>query len=141
MIKNNWSNVNNNYAFSGINKIHEHFKGSKSLKEIENELSEITTYTLHKENKKIIIECETWQVTVKGNATINISGNANITASNVDVKANGNTNLTSTGVTTVTSSMVNINGASGAVMTDTLNPVVDFITGVPSIGVQNVRSG
>lgn len=97
--------------------------------------------TLDKENKKIIIECETWQVTVKGNATINISGNANITASNVDVKANGNTNLTSTGVTTVTSSMVNINGASGAVMTDTLNPVVDFITGVPSIGVQNVRSG
>lgn len=97
--------------------------------------------TIDKDNKKITIECETWQVTVKGNATINVSGNANITASNVDVKASGNTNLTSSGMTKVVASMVNINGASGAVMTDTLNPVVDLITGVPSIGVKNVRSG
>jgi hypothetical protein len=97
--------------------------------------------TIDKENKKITIQCETWSVEVKGNATINVSKNAEITAKNINVTANGNTNLTSSGVTQVTASLVQINGGSGGVMTDNLNPVVDFITGVPSIGVPNVRSG
>lgn len=97
--------------------------------------------TIDKTNKKITIECQTWNVEVKGNATINVGGNAKITAKNVDVTANGSTKLTSSGATTVKASNITLNGSSGAVLTDTLNPVVDLITGVPSIGVKNVKSG
>lgn len=49
----NWTNPGNDYAFSGISKIYNHYKGAKTLKEIENEMSEIRTYTLHKEKKPI----------------------------------------------------------------------------------------
>ncbi|NBO99756.1 MAG: hypothetical protein EBU90_06470 [Proteobacteria bacterium] len=97
--------------------------------------------TIDKTNKKITIECQTWNVEVKGNATINVGGNATVSANNVNVTASGNTNLNSSGTTNVTASNINLNGSSGAVMTDTLNPVVDLITGVPSIGVKNVKSG
>lgn len=97
--------------------------------------------TIDKTNKKITIECQTWNVDVKGNATINVGGTANISANNVNVSASGNTNLNSSGTTNVTASNINLNGSSGAVMTDTLNPVVDLITGVPSTGVKNVKSG
>jgi hypothetical protein len=97
--------------------------------------------TIDKTNKKITIECQTWNVEVKGNATINVGGNAKISAKNVDVTANGSTKLSSSGSTTVTASNITLNGGSGAVLTDTLNPVVDLITGVPSIGVKNVKSG
>lgn len=97
--------------------------------------------TIDKDNKKITLECETWNVEVKGKATINVSGSASVTAGSINIKSNGTTNLNSSGPVTVTAPMVNINGSSGAVMTDTLNPVVDLITGVPSIGVKNVRSG
>lgn len=92
-------------------------------------------------NKKITIECETWNVTVRGNATINVSGNANISAKNVNISASGDANLTSGGITNVKASIIKLNGAAGSVMTDVLNPVVDLITGVPSVGVKNVKSG
>lgn len=97
--------------------------------------------TIDKANKKITIECQTWNVEVKGNATINVGGSANITANDVNVTAKGSTKLKSSGSTTVTASNITLNGSSGAVLTDTLNPVVDLITGVPSVGVKNVKSG
>lgn len=90
--------------------------------------------TIDKANKKITIECQTWDVRVKGNATINVDGNVNITSK-------GNTNLTSSGTATVTAKLIKLNGQNGNVMTDMLNPVVDLITGVPSIGVKDVKSG
>lgn len=49
----NWTNPGNDYAFSGISKIYNHYAGSKKLKDIENEMAEIRTYTLHKEKKPI----------------------------------------------------------------------------------------
>lgn len=49
----NWINPGNDYAFSGLTKIYNHFGGTKKLKDIENEMSEIRTYTLHKELKPI----------------------------------------------------------------------------------------
>lgn len=97
--------------------------------------------TIDKTNKKITIECQTWNVEVKGSATINVGGSANITANDVNINAKGNTNIKSSGSTTVTASNITLNGSSGAVLTDTLNPVVDLITGVPSVGVKNVKSG
>jgi Integrase core domain/Chromo (CHRromatin Organisation MOdifier) domain len=53
MLKNAWINKNKKYAFSGISKIYEHYKGAFPIKKIQDQLSEIQTYTRHKEGKKI----------------------------------------------------------------------------------------
>lgn len=53
MLKQMWINKNKKYAFSGISKIYEHYKGEIPLKKIQDQLSEIQTYTRHKEGKKI----------------------------------------------------------------------------------------
>jgi Integrase core domain/Chromo (CHRromatin Organisation MOdifier) domain len=52
MLKHNWINKNKKYAFSGISKIYEHYKGAIPVKNIEKELSQIQTYSRHKEGKK-----------------------------------------------------------------------------------------
>jgi hypothetical protein len=52
MLKQNWINKNKKYAFSGISKIYEHYRGAIPIKKIQNELAEIPTYTRHKEGKK-----------------------------------------------------------------------------------------
>jgi hypothetical protein len=52
MLKHNWVNKNKKYAFSGISKIYEHYKGGLKVKDIKEGLSEIPTYTRHKEGKK-----------------------------------------------------------------------------------------
>jgi len=52
MLKLNWVNKNKKYAFSGISKIYEHYKGALPVEKIEKELSEIQTYSRHKEGKK-----------------------------------------------------------------------------------------
>lgn len=54
MLSENWENKRKKYAFSGVDKIYRHYIGSKSKKEIQNELSENSTYTLHKQAKKVI---------------------------------------------------------------------------------------
>jgi Integrase core domain/Chromo (CHRromatin Organisation MOdifier) domain len=53
MLKHNWINKNKKYAFSGISKIYEHYKGAISQREIQDQLSQIQTYSRHKEGKKI----------------------------------------------------------------------------------------
>ena len=52
MLKQNWLNKHKKYAFSGISKIHEYYKGVLPIKTIENELADISTYTRHKEGKR-----------------------------------------------------------------------------------------
>lgn len=54
MFRTDWINSKRKFAFSGVNKIYNHYLGSKSYKEIENELSEIRTYTRHKERKPVV---------------------------------------------------------------------------------------
>ena len=53
MLKQNWVNKNKKYAYSGISKIYEYYKGSLPVKKIEKELAGISTYTRHKEGKRI----------------------------------------------------------------------------------------
>ncbi len=83
--------------------------------------------TLDKTNKQITMASS-------GNWTVNIQGDTNITTS-------GDTNLNTTGTTTITGQQIQLNGSAGQILTTTLNPVVDYITGLPSIGVPNVSSG
>lgn len=49
----NWINPNKNYAYSGVSAVYDSLKNTKKLKDIENDLSEIRTYTLHKEKKPV----------------------------------------------------------------------------------------
>lgn len=53
MLKKNWVDVKKPYAYSGVSKIRYYLGKEKSIKDIQNELSGIRTYTLHKEKKKI----------------------------------------------------------------------------------------
>ena len=53
MLKQNWMNKNKKYAYSGISKIYEYYKGSLPVKKIEKELAGLSTYTRHKEGKRI----------------------------------------------------------------------------------------
>lgn len=53
MLKNTWNDENKKFAFSGITKIYDHYLGALPIKDIKEGLSEIRTYTRHKEPKKI----------------------------------------------------------------------------------------
>jgi len=54
MLKQNWVNKNKKFAYSGITKIFNEYKGSIPVREIENELSGVPTYSRHKEGKRVI---------------------------------------------------------------------------------------
>lgn len=83
--------------------------------------------------KNASVKAENITATASKNITVTASENARITAKNVDVIANGNAKIKA--------KKIELNGGQGAILTDTLNPVVDYITGIPSIGVTTVRSG
>ena len=53
MLKHKWVNKNKKFAYSGISKIYDEYKGAIPVKEIEKELAEQDTYTRHKEGKKV----------------------------------------------------------------------------------------
>jgi hypothetical protein len=53
MLKNKWIDPNKKIAFAGISQIYDFYKKSKPIKEIQDELSNIPTYTRHKEGKKV----------------------------------------------------------------------------------------
>lgn len=53
MLKNTWNDENKKFAFSGITKIYDNYLGVLPIKKIKEELSEISTYTKHKETKRI----------------------------------------------------------------------------------------
>ena len=72
--------------------------------------------------------------TIGGKLTINVSGDANITSG-------GAVNVTSSAKTIVTASIVELNGASGKVLTHETDPVVDTIFGTPHIGSSIVKAG
>ena len=52
MLEHNWINKNKKFAFSGISKIHEYYKGALPINLIEKELAGISTYTRHKVGKR-----------------------------------------------------------------------------------------
>ena len=52
VLKNNYKNIGHPIAFSNPNTIYNYFEKSIPLKEIENFLSEVNTYTLHRENRR-----------------------------------------------------------------------------------------
>jgi transposase InsO family protein len=53
MLSEAWTNPNSRIAYSGRNKIYNYYQGDKTVKEIESELAGVSTYTLHKERKRV----------------------------------------------------------------------------------------
>lgn len=112
---------------------------------------------LDKDTKTITINTKEWVVNVKGNANIKIDGNANLqVGGSANVKVGGSLTADVSGKASVKAaaldanikgeakvkaSNITLNGQAGKVLTTMTDPVVDYITGVPSQGVPNVKSG
>lgn len=73
-------------------------------------------------------------VTINGKANLTVQGDAQITANaNLKADVSGNCDLKA--------SQISLNGQSGSVLTTETQPLVDMITGIPSIGVVDVFAG
>lgn len=91
-------------------------------------------------DKNVTLKCKNLEATVQEAAkikckelTADVSGSAKIKCKELSAEAA----LTAK----IKALSISLNGSSGAILTDTLNPLIDLITGVPSIGVPTVRSG
>lgn len=73
-------------------------------------------------------------ITVSGDAKVAVSGKA-------DISTGGDTKVTAGGNVVLTGSKVEMNGSSGMVLTTVTDPVVDLITGTPTVGVPTVMAG
>jgi len=88
-------------------------------------------------------------VLTDGNANVTAQKNANIQCADANITASGKINASSGGETTVQAggrivekgSQIELNGSAGRILTDVTDPVVDYITGVPTMGVPTVKSG
>ena len=94
-------------------------------------------------------------VTVKGDITVNATGdvnvkasNATVTAQNVEVKATsvkatvaGDVSLTATGNVDVKATSVNLNQVLGGEVLTTLSQPTCYVTGIPFVGVPTVKAG
>lgn len=96
-------------------------------------------------------------LTAQGNINLTATGNLAIQCADVTVKASGkadittgadakidiggNCELTVSETAKVTATAINLNGKTGMVLTNITDPVVDFITGVPTMGVETVTAG
>lgn len=87
--------------------------------------------------------------TVGGKLTINVTGNCEITCAQAKVTSSGKTEITAgancevtaSGMAKVTASEIQLNGPSGKVQTTETDPLVDYITGVPTVGSVTVKAG
>lgn len=78
---------------------------------------------------------------VGGNLKIDVVGNVTINCTDANINSSGNTNVTAGGNTVVNASEIQLNGTAGDILTTTTDPLVDLITGVPTVGVPTVKSG
>lgn len=89
--------------------------------------------TIDKAAKTITIAANTFTVNVQGNATFQITGDANVNAANANITASGNA--------VIKGGQVQLNGSSGMVLTTVTDPIVDSIYGEPTMGVNTVTAG
>lgn len=81
-------------------------------------------------------------VTSKGDVTITAQGKSVInTTSTTTINSTGMLTIQSAVEVDVTAPIIKINGSVGEVLTNVTDPVVDFITLVPTIGLPNVLAG
>lgn len=110
---------------------------------------------IDKENKKITIDAGDFDVTVTGNATINVTGavtlncesadviaSKNITAKckDLDVKASGKTKIKASKDVEIDGKKVKMNKGTGKVITTETQPSC-YVTGIPFKGSETVKAG
>lgn len=102
-----------------------------------------------RQDSKVVIDGAA-NITVGKDATLNVQGGVNATigkdltanvAGEAKLKAGKDITVTSSGKTYVTAKEIQLNGQTGMVLTNVTDPVVDLITGVPTMGVPTVKSG
>lgn len=81
-------------------------------------------------------------LTANQDVDINAQGKINfIVQGDATINTQGKCNITSSGKTTIKASEIDLNGSTGMILTTATDPVVDNITGVPTMGVVTVKSG
>jgi hypothetical protein len=84
----------------------------------------------------------TINITPDGKISINTQSDANITVGgDANVNTTGDCNVTAGGNVVAKGTQVQLNGSAGMVLTTETDPVVDLITGTPTVGVQTVLAG
>ena len=94
----------------------------KTIKVINGE----TSYEMKQDGSKVTVKCKDLVFE---------------TTKDVIVKADGNANVTAKKDAIVKAKNISLNGDNGKILTTTTSPYVDFITGIPTIGVPNVKAG
>ena len=77
----------------------------------------------------------------KKDTNLNVAGKINIIVKGDATVQCKELNATASGKAIIKASEINLNGASGSVLTTTTDPVIDLIFGVPTTGVPTVKSG
>lgn len=90
---------------------------------------------------KITMDSTGVKVDVKGKCVITSSDETDITCTKAVINASGAVDLTAGGNVVVAGAQIQLNGSSGMVLTTVTDPVVDLITGAPTVGVPTVLAG
>lgn len=111
--------------------------------------------TIDKTNKKITVDAGDFNVTVTGNATINVTGNvtlscdkatitakgnADVSCKDLNVTAKGKANIKASGKVSLKGSVAEINGSDGDILTTTTQPTC-YVTGIPFQGSSKAKAG
>jgi hypothetical protein len=82
------------------------------------------------------------QLNAQGDATVQAGGKVSVTAGgDASVDATGDVAVKAGGNAKIDASKIMLNGSSGQVLTTVSSPLVDNITGAPSMGVETVTAG
>jgi hypothetical protein len=81
-------------------------------------------------------------IVATGDCNITTQGKANITStSDTVINASGDCNITASGNVAIKGTQINLNNPEGMVLTTVTDQVVDYITGIPTVGVPTVLAG
>ena len=84
----------------------------------------------------------TFRLDKSGDATLTANNDVNVNAKgSINFQVQGDANIKVTGVASVVASEIDLNGSGGMILTTLTDPVVDLITGIPTIGVPTVKAG
>jgi len=127
------------WVFQSGNKI---LIGETDGKEFINIIHKSGTFLKFNPDGSISGSCTDFTMNASGKATIKTGGDTVVNAGGkVDVTAGGDANVTAGGNIVAKGSQIQLNGSSGQVLTTVTDPVVDLITGAPTMGVPTVLAG
>jgi len=116
--------------------------GESKGKEFVNIIHKSGTFIKLNPDGSISASCTDLSVKASGKANIETGGDTTIKAGGkVVINASGEVDVTAGGNIVAKGAQIQMNGSSGQVLTTVTDPVVDLITGAPTIGVPTVLAG